>query len=313
MSNSLLDESLTEYNLKDLVAAVNNNDDNTIVYYCYDDFKDAFMEMECFDRKTSSLSIINNYMSKSDLGELDIYMYETKQELEALCLQYRTIPRTCIEANIARSLIPMICDVFTIITNNTLDSKHMDINDYISYFENIMQKNGYTGNYSQTSSKANSLQESIAFSQTPKEVKETKITQTKSYASELIDTDITDMIISKLYVNTKYYDQLKVVMPGINNYGMVKSSIKATNETITGIVVGYIALRKDGSKYVFLTPNGINTDAKNSMNISKVATAYSADLIKIIEGGNVKFKFDNIESCVYYSNILKNLFNITCR
>lgn len=300
---------------------VKTNNSSTFVYYVYDGFKDAYMEFGALDRRLSILSLINNNISSNDLSKFSKYAYNTKQELESVIKAFMVPPVDAISYNILSYILPIFLQVNEISENALLTSsgEEMSTQEIIDLFIKVMDKNGFTGNFitdKQIPKVPESTVKSSAFgnekpSETPVEQPPNQQQSSQSVAGSsanimtgevFMDRSEVTVPVIKLVVAKDIYDKLIVAGADIRSLSVERT------DTGERVVIGL--LTKVGSQVKMLDPMHTAPKSKSCANLKVLPRVLVSNIQSLINGTEIKFKFQNEEVAKYYCSIIDKYLSI---
>lgn len=297
--------------LRDLISQISENSSMSTQYYQYSGFIDAFMSQSCFDKRLSVLSIWSKYYSSRDLSPLSLYTYDTEEELKDLCEQYTTPPRACIEANIARYIIPILCRVSEIYENSILKGKNMTGYDVAYCFNESMKQLGFIGTFGDSKSLDSKTKMETLNSFSQKTNKEENGDEDMSIS--FLDNNLDGMKFCRIYLRKDIFIEVKKKFDTIAQIEtlFVKDKFSSDpNAKIECVVIGYLAMKPDSSKFVFLNPDTNVTEVSGNMDVLKLSTILSSIMKKLSISSESKYRYYDSNSCSYYCTIIDNIIQI---
>lgn len=312
--NNLLTNSSVP--LRDIITRVNGDNNGVFCFYQYQGFIDAFFTKQCFDKKLSVLRIWNDNYSSQTLSQLDSFAYDTIEELDANLIAFQIPPRECIQLNMARYLIPILCKVNEMCEKAVLtQGVEPDVHQILYMFKVVCDSMGFLGVYGQgatidtpapqTSTSFNNIVESSK----PVEVQSEK--PTVGGAEMFINSNIEGYTINKIYLTEEIYNSVKAECDAdgteLNVIDVVvKESSTNPGATQKMYIIGYVAMHPTDKKApkILLNPKNAYQNAVRRMNTLKLIKAFSADIRRILLGGNPPYVFDSADTGVYYCKVL---------
>lgn len=297
-TNLLVDGSTTTIlntvtkSLRELSQSVINCSTGEYEFFCYSGFKDSFMIKGCWDKKLSVLRILNEFFGSNDLTLLSACSYDTIEELDLKCGQFAIPPRACIENNIARYLIPLICDVSMIYENLVMGGKEVSVSDLILVFRQVIKDKGFIGTFGLSEVKEtlpSAIKESSSF--------KTKVIKEGGYniLEEVVESNLEGYSIYKLILNKELTEKVKGSFKGFNVIDV---------EPTTGYnVVGYLGFKSKADPKIFIDPNSVQTNIKGVYDIVKACPGLMGILLKCLQESKQVSKFDSVETGLYYCRL----------
>lgn len=297
------DKSFRVIMLSDALRGFNDNNNNAYRFLNYDGFTKAFMEIKSFNvNSLSSLTLLDEYLSTSDLSILAFRDYSSRKELEDVVKNLRVTPVECVKAHIARYELPVVYKA-SMLFNNCDDDSHevcQAFNSFVSAFDTL----GFTGNFSIDDIKSDNLtnlQSSNVFSD-DNSIEEDDFVS-KVIEGDLKDNDSSSTIYAILCPNSRL-DALKSKC----KCPVIVSDIVQNNHS----VVGYFYINASNPKVkIFLDPKE-KRQYKGIIMIDRVTPALFSILREYLSGANLNCKFSNNEVGLYYTRLLTGWYNSLC-
>lgn len=302
--------------LRDIINRVDGDTNGVFCFYHYQGFVDAFFAKQCFDKKLSVLKIWNENYSSQNLSQLDSFGYDTIEELDANTVAFQIPPRECIQLNMARYLIPILCKVNDMCEKAVMtNGVEPGVQQIIYMFKVVCDSMGFLGVFGQgatidtpkiqTSNSFNNIVESSK----PVEVKEEK--PVVGGADLFINSNIDGYNISKIYLTEEIYNAVKAECDADGTKLNVLDVVVKESKVNPGVsqkmyVIGYVAVHPTDKKApkILLSPDKAYPGASRVMNTLTLVRAFSADIRKVLLGGTPPYLFDSSESGVYYCKVL---------
>lgn len=286
----------------DLVLVRNNQ-----CFYNYPGFIEAFFAKDCYDKKLSILTIMKDFYGSDDLSVLDMYSYDSIEELDEIIKSYRGLaPRVVIESNIARFVLQILNDTNKKFVNGFLDNINYDLEGIINLFNSSMEEIGFTGKFGDSGfSKEDVANKSSAFSrQSNNEEKEDE-----DMSKKLLDTNVEGKLIAAVFMSDEDY---AAVSQKTNLVLKEKRNVKIRGVETSINVIGYIALTLDDNnrptgEKIFMSPNGDKRPFKATLNVRKLSPALCSNVKAVVNNSDTSFKYDSPETCTYYCDVVNAL------
>lgn len=313
------EESLKNQDLpiKEIVSTIKSDTKNKFKYYQYSGFVEAYFEMECFDKNTSILSIINEYYSLSDLVVLSMCAYETTQELKDIIVSTSKPPREVINANIARYMIPLFClasSKYEDKVNNGVEVPNCNV---ISLFKEAMDENGFIGTF-------NNEMVPTAVSNPKQELVETKPESAKSNAFSkeentapingnsvnLINSNpIEGMTVARIYLRADVFNMIKEKFEGISE--LERLTVNRPTGAEERVVVGYCTLNEKNQPSVLLNARNVRNDSTKTVNALQLNKLLSKITKQILFNKVIDTTFEDVETGAYYVQLISSIINVS--
>lgn len=290
---SLLDES-SIYSLQNCVTNVKKS--SMLEYYCYDSFEDAFMAKTCFDRTTSILSIITKYYNQDDLSLLDLLAFESIEELEERVKDNLVPVKSCIEANVARIVIPILSKVNASYNDSMLEDEGMGLEELINEYDMKMSELDFREDF-------------YVIEEDKKEVK--PLTSSNNFTKNSEEEKSNggyDALKELTTYNLEGFQYSKIIVPqeiAIKMKERFKDMITISVNTVNGSSVVGIIGTKDNSSFVFMNPKSTVTLKNSVLKFNDLCPALMDNVKAIFNKQTPKFRFEDESVGAYYSELAK--------
>lgn len=303
--------------IKEIVSTIKSDTKNKFKYYQYGGFVEAYFEMECFDKNTSILSIINEYYSLSDLVVLSMCAYETTQELKDIIVSTSKPPREVINANIARYMIPLFCLASSKYEDKVNNGVQVESWDIINIFKMAMDENGFIGTFNnemvptvsskQTDSDVNSSK-STSFSKEEK-VEDNKVSNSNSSVELVNSQSIDGMTIARIYLRADVFNMVKEKFEGISE--LERLTVNRPTGAEERVVVGYCALNEKNQPSVLLNAKNVRNDSSKTVNALQLNKLLSKITKQILFNKPIDTTFEDVETGAYYVQLISSIINVS--
>ena len=290
----------SSYSCKDLINLVKMKTDE-FQFYCYNEFKDPFMEKTCWDRKISVIDIVDRFYGSKDLALISACDYSSIDELDDLCTKFQIPPRSIIEMNIASYVLPVFCEVSSLYEQGARSGDELTSAYVACLFNKVMISRGFTGKFGTEAVEkiTSSVKKSSAFSEKNNNESDGR----KKFLDNVIESSEGSLAFYSLSLNAEILSKVK---------GSMSSLVISDVDTATGnSVVGYIAVKEiEGKKIkIFIHPSDKPLQVVGSINILKTCPAIMGILAKSLEGSSPSNRFADTKSGIYYCSLGNVIYN----
>ena len=293
------DISNGSFELKSLCSLVNTDPTQSYQYLCYSDFQDAFFEKDWFDRKISVLSLINEYYSLSDLDQLDMYSYDSPEELDYRVKETLLPPKGVISRNMVRSLLPVFIKASCLYEEDTMKGVEKTSIETFTYFKKAMEYLAFTGGDNSVSSSDSNMATINSFG--------SRLNKEDGYdmnSKTIINTNLEGGVFYKIFIEKDFFNKVKEKFPGIQALDVHTNKAHPDKEFI---VVGHLS--KGESDYTLINPNKVDFKASGAISGLTLGVVFSNTMKKIARDKDAIYKYSDVDSVIYYANLL-NAFTV---
>lgn len=262
-------------------------------FYCYSGFKDSFMVKSCFDTKLNCLRTINETLESSDLSILYACSYDSIEELDDKCRNYALPPRVCISNNIARFLIPIVCQVAYLQEVSSMNGVNSSVEDTIYTFARVMKESGFIGTFGMEEKAEIAKSESFVTKESKSE---------SSFLENVIVEVPKDYKFAKLVLEKEMILKIQPKFPDLK----ILEVDSNTGESVVGLLA-FSPTDKKAPK-IFVNPSESISGVTAKLNFKTACPGLMGILAKSIKGESPSNKFDSEDSGVYYCRLGNQVF-----
>lgn len=299
--------SLPKVSLRDTVNLVSNS---SCYYYCYPQFVDAFFVRDCFSSKVSTLSLFNKFFSSSELNSLSCWSYENLEDLDDLVKMNLVSHEYVIERNIARFIIPLLCQANKFYTSEIMDNREPNVSDVIGMFLGSIESLGFTGVFGDGTKLAPVLESNFFNSNSNNEEDE------EDMSKLLLTKDISNLSVARVYVTKSAFDQIKETFTEVANIEEFSTPLIKGGEPVECVTVGYVGFtidpntKKPSTEKVFVNPS-LNVNTINSrLPANKLTKALTNNVMCLVRNKKTLFTYSDEESCEYYCRLISAIITL---